>query len=88
MTSAVKQPPVARDKKEWHRLRASVEITDLLKEEVFADRSAYSALSAVLNNTRQTNSATQLLYPYVRCLPNRVVTLLENKLISNYFLLI
>jgi hypothetical protein len=70
MTSAVKQPPVARDKKEWHRFRAGVEITSLLKAEVFADRSAFSALSAVLNNTRQTNSATQLLYPYVRRLPN------------------
>jgi hypothetical protein len=70
MTSAVKQPPVARDAAEWHRLRADVGITFLLKAEVFADRSAFRALSAVLNNTRQTNSATQLLYPYVRCLPN------------------
>jgi hypothetical protein len=70
VTIAVKQPPVARDKKEWHRFRADVEITSLLKAEVFADRSAFSALSAVLNNTRQTNSAPQLLYPYVRCLPN------------------
>jgi hypothetical protein len=67
---AVKQPPAARDKREWHRLRADVEITSLLKAEVFADTSAFRALSAVLNNTRQTNSATQLLYPYVRCLPN------------------
>ena len=29
-TSAVKQPPVARDAKEWHRFRASAEITPLL----------------------------------------------------------
>jgi hypothetical protein len=70
VTTAVKQPPVARDKKEWHRFRASVEITSLLKAEVFAKTSAFAALSAVLNNTRQTNSGTQLLYPDVRCLPN------------------
>jgi hypothetical protein len=55
VTKAVKQPPVARDAKEWHRLRASVEITPLLKEEVFAEREIClrSALSAVLNNTKQ-----------------------------------
>jgi hypothetical protein len=70
VASAVKQPPVARDAKEWHRLRADVEITSLLKAEVFAERSAFAPLSAVLNNTRQTNSGTQLLYPYVRYLPN------------------
>jgi hypothetical protein len=29
-TSAVKHPPVARDAKEWHRLREPVEITSLL----------------------------------------------------------
>jgi hypothetical protein len=40
VTSAVKQPPVARDEAEWHRLRADVEITSLLKAEVFAKRSA------------------------------------------------
>jgi hypothetical protein len=44
MTSAVKQPPVARDTKEWHRLRESVEITDLLKEEVFARGRATDSL--------------------------------------------
>jgi hypothetical protein len=66
----VKQPPVARDKKEWHRFRASVEMTPLLKEEVFDDTSTFAPLSAVLNNTKQTNSGTQLLYPYVRYLPN------------------
>jgi hypothetical protein len=47
-TSAVKQPPVARDAKEWHRFRAPVEITPLLKEEVFEDRSQFAAPSAVL----------------------------------------
>jgi hypothetical protein len=46
----VKQPPVARDKKEWHRLREPVEITPLLKEEVFDDTSRFAPLSAVLNN--------------------------------------
>jgi hypothetical protein len=63
-TSAVKQPPVARDEKEWYRFRAPVEITDLLKEEVFDDRSTFAPLSAVLNRTAQTStSATQFLYP-------------------------
>jgi hypothetical protein len=66
----VKQPPVARNKKEWHRLRASVEITSLLKEEVFDGTSTFAPLSAVLNKTAQTTSAPQLLYPYVRYLPN------------------
>jgi hypothetical protein len=69
-TSAAKQPPVARDAKEWHRLRKQVEITSLLKEEVFADTSRFAPLSAVLNNTKRTNSGAQLLYPYVRYLPN------------------
>ena len=69
-TSAVKQPPVARDAKEWHRFRAPVEITPLLKDEVFDGTSQFTALSAVLNNTKQTNSGAQLLYPYVRYLPN------------------
>jgi hypothetical protein len=69
-TSAVNQPPVARDKKEWHRFRASVEITDLLKEEVFEDTSQFAPLSAVMNDTRLTNSSAQLLCPYVRYLPN------------------
>jgi hypothetical protein len=69
-TKEVKQPPVARNAREWHRLRASVEITPLLKEEVFDDTSRFAPLSAVLNNTRQTNTGTQLLYPHVRYLPN------------------
>jgi hypothetical protein len=69
-TIAVKQPPVARDKKEWHRFRASVEITSLSKEEVFDGTSTFAPLSAVLNKTAQTTSAPQLLYPYVRYLPN------------------
>ena len=69
-TSAVKQPPVARDAKEWHGFRASVEITSLLKQEVFDGTSTFAPLSAVLNKTAQTTSATQLLYPYVRYLPN------------------
>jgi hypothetical protein len=54
-TSAVKQPPVARDKKEWHRLRAPVEITPLLKEGVFDDTSRFAPLSAVLNSQVSTN---------------------------------
>jgi hypothetical protein len=66
----VKQPPVARDAKEWHGFRASVEITSLLKEEVFDGTSTFAPLSAVLNKTAQTTSATQLLCPYVRYLPN------------------
>ena len=70
VTKEVKQPPVARNASEWHRLRASVEITSLLKEEVFDDTSRFAPLSAVLNRTAQTTSATQLLYPYVRYLPN------------------
>jgi hypothetical protein len=61
---------VARDAKEWHRFRAPVEITPLLKEEVFDGTSQFTALSAVLNNTKQTNSGAQLLYPYVRYLPS------------------
>jgi hypothetical protein len=69
-TEKVNQPPVARNNSEWHRLRASVEITDLLKEEVFDKTSRFAPLSAVLNRTAQTNSAAQLLYPYVRYLPN------------------
>ena len=68
VTSAVKQPPVARDAKEWHRLREPVEITSLLKEEVFDGTSTFAPLSAVLNRTAQTTSATQLPYPYVRYL--------------------
>ena len=56
--------------KEWHRLREPVEITSLLKEEVFDGTSTFAPLSAVLNRTAQTTSATQLLYPYVRYLPN------------------
>jgi hypothetical protein len=54
VTKEVKQPPVARDAKEWHRLRASVEITSLLKEEVFDGTSTFAPLSAVLNRTAQT----------------------------------
>ena len=69
-TKEVKQPPVARDAKEWHRFRASVEITPLLKQAVFEDRSQFAPLSAVLNNTKQTNSGAQLLYPHVGYLPN------------------
>jgi hypothetical protein len=42
-TKKVKQPPVARNASEWHRLGASVEVmsyhTPLLKEEVFDDTS-------------------------------------------------
>jgi hypothetical protein len=71
VTKEVKQPPVARDAKEWHRLREPVEITSLLKGEVFDGTSTFAPpLSAVLNRTAQTTSATQLLYPYVRYLPN------------------
>jgi hypothetical protein len=36
-TKEVKQPTVARYAIEWHRVRASVEITSLLKEEVLDD---------------------------------------------------
>jgi hypothetical protein len=73
-TKEVKQPPVAREAKEWHRFREPVEIASLLKEEVFDGTSTFAPLSAVLNRTAQTTSATQLLYlyPYVRYayLPN------------------
>jgi hypothetical protein len=54
-TKKVKQPPVARNASEWHRLRASVGITPLLKDGVFDGTSRFKALSAVLNNTRQTS---------------------------------
>jgi hypothetical protein len=60
---------VAWDAKEWHGFRASVEITSLLNQEVFDGTSTFAPLSAVLNKTAQTTSATQLLCPYVRYLP-------------------
>jgi hypothetical protein len=75
-TSTVKQPPAmasgagCEGVAPTSRIRASVEITPLLKQEVFEDRSQFAPLSAVLNNTKQTNSGAQLLYPYVRYLPN------------------
>ena len=54
-TKKAKQPPVSRTSSEWHRLCASVEITPLLKEEVFDDTSRFAALSACCLERHKTN---------------------------------
>jgi hypothetical protein len=60
-TSAVKQPPVARDAKEWHGFRASDEITSLLKEVVFDGTSTFAPLTeCCLEQARQTAQTTRV----------------------------
>jgi hypothetical protein len=72
-TKEVKQPPVARNASEWHRFRASVEITSLLKEEVFDDTSRFAPLSTeccLEQGSTNYVGDTVAIYPYVRYLPN------------------